>query len=407
MMQGNLPFAFRSFLLTAALCAALSIGTALPAAGQPDPSDLGEVPWPDDRYRPLTDLPDLVRPLFATKENVTVVGTRPIQSLQFERINASAIRVAIEEDGRNRSLVQGHEPWDGSEDTVLRVQPSQLPTMVEVTPTRDPYSSTVFHAVGPPGSFNLSGRSRMDRVGAVAETLGLPPNATDDAGAFDDPAPGTQPRLFHGHRGCVQTTSDGCTGEVSFSLACDRCTRVGFTLLSEADGEFERAFGSDPQMQTGLGGWGSVFFDASDRVIAVEIGYGLDLNESAVLAPAEARNRSAVELGERGYDVFSVPAEGTLEHKLQVDAVRLRDVVYLWQFGVEKGSVSDENWTVAGDEAGAHVIQDAATGAVQSVELRGEPSEPIYPDNPLPAPGLGLVLAAGATAALAWRRRRR
>lgn len=392
-------------LLTVAVCWGLIVGTALPAAAQSDPSDLGEVPWPDDRYRPLANLSELVRPLFATGENITVVGTHPIQSVQFERVNASATRVAIEEDGQNRTLVQGHEPWDGSEDTVLRVQPSQLITMVEVTPNPDPYSSAVFHAVGPPGSFNISGGSRMDKVGTVAEALGLPPNATDDAGAFDDPAPGAQPRLFHNHRGCVRTASDGCTGEVSFSLACDGCTRVGFTLLSEADGEFERAFGGDPQMQTGLGGWGSVFFDASDRIVAVEIGYGLDLDESAVLAPAEARNRSAAELEERGYDVFSVPVEGTLEHTLQVDAVRLREVVYLWQFGVEKGSASDENWTVAGDEAGAHLVQDAATGAVQSMELRGEPSEPIYPDNPLPAPGLGLVLAAGAAAALGWRRR--
>jgi hypothetical protein len=377
----------------ALLLVAMSLGAPTSLA-QEDEGRLGEVLWPAEEHRDFQNLSDLGASIFNNTTEPMRLGLTPMQSLQAERENATTSRlVATEEGGRNVSFVQHHEPWDGGNHTSLKVDPSQLLPMVGIRMAADPYAVSVLTLTGPPGSFDLDGRTIEDKTEAFADTIGFPVEETSL-----DLKPGHFPSFF-GLRGCYEEAEGKCQVSADFSIDCPSCTLAKFDAPRESG--LDRA------------GVGLALFDEEDRMIAVTVQYGFDVDESAVLEPATARDQAADALQDRGYEVnppLPDAEDVTVFGVLSPTRVDVQEMHYQWRFGVseDSGSGSYGNGTSDVDNS-AEVTQNAATGEVISVNVHPtdveEPAGDGFLGELVPVPGLAALLALVAAGLLRRQRR--
>lgn len=395
---------------------------------------LADLVWPAGNYSHPSDRPALADRVLESGANESLVfGTRSIERFEIERLEENRSRVTFRQAGQgNVSIVEHHEPHavGGSDDdnSTLWIRPEQLRrSRIEV--------SKGIRVIAPATKIalndgNVSGRSRtarlVNRAARLGDAIGLPPHGFPSdpglhtewriaGGAADPHDPGQQPLttpLYLAHEACVDAERADCGDRLGLGLVCRNCTKVRGWVRPDPGGELTEVSGGQIEVGSATG-LAVLFFDSQDHLVYAGISPAYDLNESAVMDPVDARDLVIDDIHQRGYRLggigFDEEANASyLDQALfsfelaegRVEPVGAR---FVWQdFDVldppEEGS--DDPY---GDDLLARYVQDARTGEIIEAEFRPG-SVTAGPDNPLPAPGLGLVLAAGAAAALAWRR---
>lgn len=342
--------------------AVLIVASAVTAQGSSQ--DLGEMEWPPEEHQRFGDLADLVASVFANDTDPVRLGLTPIEQYRLESVNDTATRIIFQtQDGQEQSVLQRHENHKRSEGPhTFQVPPSDLVPTVQTQLDQDRNETSPLALTGPPGAFDLSGDSVQEKLENFTDALGFPretisTNITTVAISS----------LYDRQSACLEEGSaESCNGPVRFRLDCPSCQLAGFN-------------GPD---QSGLdhrfGGGGFAVFDDQGRLLMVKVSYVFDLNESAVLAPEEARSQAAEPFQNRGYELEFENENLTAEDvkvvaRLAPDRVEVTDVYYDWSFPNLPENASYPN-------ASIEVRQDAVTGEiVQQDWFPGDAVEPVDP----------------------------
>lgn len=389
-MHSNTTRKLHAIGVLAGLVSILALAGAVTAQG--GSQDRGEVVWPGEGQRSSQELASLGESLFVNGVEPTVIGERPIESFRLERVNDSATRILVgERDGENHSFVQPHEPNPADRHTSLEIRPGDLRPTVEVRPNASVGPHDVLRVQGAPGSFGLEGDTVAEKIEAFADRLDFPlqerrTNVTKVS----------FPGLYGGNRVCLDGSESDCSVTADFHIDCPSC-QMGSFDAPELSSKLER----------GLKGSGLFLFDGEGRMVAATVSYHLDLNESALMDLEAARDEGRKAVDELGHEVFYSPRldDVTVKVLLEEQRVQVREVHYVWQWGVYVDSGEDEYR----DDENAIVTQNAATGEVLSVRLEDPDiteSDQGLLERAVPAPGaMAALLAAVGGAALARRRR--
>jgi hypothetical protein len=358
------------------------IGAASSSQGS---SSLGEITWPESSNDTLSALASSGESLFDEETEIRTLGDRPIQSFEIERVNETATRISVQERGQEaQSFVQRHEPFAGEANGTLQVPPDMLQPTVEPRPDLREGSRDVLRAYGPPGSFALTDGSIAEKTEDLAEKIGFPVERRHvdvDSVAF--------PGLYSGQRACLEAEGGHCEISVDFSIDCEDCEVAAF--LASASGD---------DLDRHLQGRGLALFDGSGELIAVTVSYNADLDESALMERANARDKAASEIVERGHRVQDRPApeEAAVSLALSGGSVDIQQVRYQWTFGVYTNGSAEQD----SDVRNAVVTQDAAQGTIISVSLRNQEAagggggdEVISRETPVPSVFASLIVLGG------------
>lgn len=374
----------------------LVVGAVLIVVGgvtaQGGSQDLGEIVWPGEGQRSSQELASLGESLFLNGTEPTVIGEQPITSLQAERINDSATRILIgEQGGESHSFVQPHEPTPADQHTSLEIRPGDLRPTVEVRPNASVRANDVLRVQGPPGSFGLEGDSVEGKIETLADRLDFPlqerrTNVTKIS----------FPGLYGGNRVCLNGAGSDCSVTAALRIDCSSC-QMGTFDAPEVSSKLERGFR----------GTGLFLFDGENRMIAAAVSYHLDLNESALMEPGSARDLAAEEVRDRDHEIRTQPEPDTVSVRgdLASHDVAIRDVRFVWEFVVYTDPPSAKHR----ESATTYVTQDAVTGEVLSVNVYREKADPAPGLVERVVPGAGSLAALVATSGVAHvlRRRRR
>lgn len=424
------PRGNRDVVLATFTIAFLVLSSGAPAASAQEQTSIGERFWPSENL----DRPEDMVSLANTTLNVTsalIVGKGPFEAFRIERLNNTASRIAIQEQsGPNQSFVQAHgtprvskATFSGGvegQEVELFVAPSQLHPTIEVFPAGTNKVAGV-KVLGPPGSFDVPGETPKDKARHLFETMGLPPlrPGSESNGSYTQ-LETTNTGLYTGRlygepdQVCTEREDGRCTEKTGLAFECRGCKTWSYKVHPHPAEELTRSVGGAISVRQLDWNEASLWFDPEGRMISFSAGPALDLNTSQVIDPLQARTLVVDDIDQRGYRLgrLSDPEprnassidEAQLEFILSEGLIEPVGARYTWKDipvidPPEEGS--DDPY---GDSLLAEYVQNAVNGSIVKATFRPA-STASGPDNPLPAPGLGLVLAAGAAAALAWRRR--
>jgi hypothetical protein len=360
-------------------------GVALVGAGQSNSSELGEMAWPGEDARSLSEFVEVGESVFANDTQATTVATRPVASLELEPMDETRSEIVItEEDGEETRWVQEHSPAELDGHTTLNVEPDDLNPTVALHPIDgDERSRYVLYLTGPPGSFGVDGPSAQETLENLATRLGFPATevSPSEEGTVD-----RFPNFYGWSRFCYEASEEGCQATAALSLDCSTCRMASIEAAPD---------------ETAFPGLGLVVLDEEDRMLAASVSYVFDPAEDARIDPAVGVDRAEEELRDRGYQVVSPPNPDSVDVVpiLAEDRVEVVELRYEWSFGVSEEEADRDNPTEI-----ATVAQDATTGEVLSVEV--EPAEAVSPTQGLDVPGLAPGILAVVLAFVAICRSR-
>lgn len=402
--------------ILAALIVASFLGLEIQAGSHTH--GFGQIIWPPDNVTDVQDLPALIQRAYGndTMEPI-IIGTRPIHSFDIERVSEHSTRIALWENGEgNRTFLQRHDPPEISEVTLpgvpnatretLNIRPPEFRPVLELTPGSKG-STLMVRGMGPPGSFDIdtNASSRGQKVRNLVDMLDLPPvgHGSEDETPFTQPHGSSDgfllPTPFHRDDPiCLSKDAGNCTRDAVLHLACENCTEEFWTVHPEPGEELSRA---NLTVGTPANDLRLVWTDDGD-LVWFELRLAINLEPNSVLDPGSARDTVRSELKERDYALGPVAGgytRTTMTLHRSPGAIEPAEAHYIWHVAVSNGTGPES------EERVADIVQNATTGEILEISTRASSAHaPDRGSDRLPAPGLGLVLAAGAAAALVWRR---
>lgn len=389
-----------SFMAVCLVGGVLLVGSSAAVAQ----SSVGDVVWPPENYTAYRDLPDLAAKVLEDPAPL-VTGTRPITSFELERINNTATRVFLDEEGRpSQEFTQRHQSVRETDEGLLNLRPSDFGRPLVEIGGNDANLQKVLQIFGPPGAFNVTGEDPVEKSFDFAERLGFPPAPV----RVDTPGQAFLP--YHAKNACVRAPDGVCEGRMRFRYDLDGLTEVQRNAPPFPAADMRDAYGEDHPVVTATNRL-IVIFDAQDRIVAAQIWLTLDLDPSTLMDPAEAADLAREFVVERGHEVSpDQPTGANLLFPQRTDRAEPKRALYMWNV-----PFVDSDRRPGFDERVGRIEQDAQTGDILSFKdlptvVATEPgqSPPNGGENgeALPGPGVMALLISAVAAALALKSRR-
>lgn len=383
----------------------------------------GQRVWPPSGYTHLRDVADLGRDILDDNASEPIaLGPDPVVRFDIHRLNSTASRLVIQEEGRpSRTFVQRHVPVGNGSTLSLGLRPQDLHPLIEV-----PGNGGVLQVIGPPGSFDINRSTRERQALAFGEKAGLPAppdrSKQEEMGwqawahaqwrLTDDHGPLLLP--FQGNVACVRGSDGACDRDATFRLECPNCTSLVREIPPVPDRELST--GEGPRVVSSYNR-ARVVFDEHEHLIAAQVSLAVDVDPSALMPPKDSAERAAGFLEDRGYryDNRTAFREAKLRVPIQGGSLEPKTVLYVWHLPVGQSNTSDPG--KAPLDMDVTLVQDAQTGQVTRAEFgsriaeippRDDPGTQDEADStgrPLPAAGPAAVVGA-AVAAWVWTRLR-
>jgi hypothetical protein len=366
----------RILLASAALFGAIGLVlVSTSGLAAPEGASLGDVTWPPDGDRSPPALADLAETALDPDRPAVRLGVGPVEEFRVDRTDATTSNVTITIGGQNGGTYEQtieHESApqndrNASLDT-LEVIPSGLPQVVRVT--ADPPTDQVrVFVTAPPHAFLVSNEAPpSEQAERVAERIDLAGSAEDVEWQLQRDT--SLVSLFGDTAACLDNGQSECS-DVQFDLACEDCFVLERTV-TPAPGESLSADGDLPVGSPLLNKtWFS--FDGEGRLIGVYANLHLDVNESAFVAPANARSQVVDAVNERGYAIDASHGHGldsaSLDLSVRGDGAQPQEAFYRWLADADNRQNDSEPIQKV------EVLQNAITGEVLEMSFRGPTSQ--------------------------------